>query len=131
MTGSMNVIRPCRGAWRQRRRGDQGVVTAETALASLTLVALVALILALIGVGLVQVQVVDAAAQIARHAARGDTAAVEKLTAEVASVATVDVTRRAPMVDVRVAGDVRPIRGLAFTIHVEGTATAVLEPGVS
>lgn len=62
-------------AWRDRRRGERGAVTAELALALPTLIAVTIGLVWLLSVGVAQVRTVDAAREAARAVARGDDAA--------------------------------------------------------
>ena len=68
----------------------------------------------------------------ARQAARGDIAAVERVTRDAPAGATVVTTRTTSgMVQVTVTATVRPVPGLPVTSEVVGRALTPLEPGLS
>lgn len=113
------------------RRTDRGAVTVEAAFASLGLVALLAVLVAGIGLVLEQVQCVDAAAAIARQYARDDAAGVAEARTHVPRGGTVVVTTTITRVTVRVAVTAAILPGSPMTIDLSAESTAVLEPGAS
>ena len=114
------------------RHNDRGMVTAEMAIASLLLTASIGALVGLFGLVLTQLRCVDSAAEIARQAARGDIAAVERVTRDAPAGATVVTTRTTSgMVQVTVTATVRPVRRLPVTSEVVGRALTPLEPGLS
>lgn len=114
-----------------RGENEDGMVTAELAIASLGLVAVAAAMVGVFGMLLLQVRCTDSAAEIARQAARGDSSAVERVSRNAPPQATVSVTRTdGGMVRVRVAAPVRPVAGIPVTVEVVGQAATPLEPGI-
>jgi Flp pilus assembly protein TadG len=115
-------------------RGDDGAVTAETAVA-LPLLAVFAVSLAwLIGLGLTQVRAHDAAREVARAAARSDTAGqAVGLGRRVAPAGSqVTVRRGDGLVVAEVSSPVAGPGGLFRTLspfRVRAEAVAVEEPG--
>ena len=94
------------GGWRPRAatRSESGMVSAELALAIPALVAVVAALAWLLGLGVTQGLVAQAAREGARAAARGETVAVVRATArQVAPDATVVVRRSGRLVSVTTA----------------------------
>jgi len=106
-------------------------VTVEAAFASLGLVALLAVLVAGIGLVLEQVQCVDAAAAIARQYARDDAAGVAEARTHVPRGGTVVVTTTITRVTVRVSVTAAILPGSPMTIDLSAESTAVLEPGAS
>jgi len=118
------MMRPIKG-------NQRGAVTVEAAFASLGLVALLAVLVGAIGVVLVQVQCVDAAAAIARQAARGDASGVAEAKSHVPEGGQVAVRTTATTVTVRVEAEAAIVPGIRITAHLAAESTAVLEPGAS
>jgi len=113
------------------RHAERGVVTAETAMA-MPLLLLVALAMAwLVSVGLVQMQVVDAAREGARALARGESPErAASLARQAAPGAEVDLGTEGGTVVVRVHRRVTPPGGLLDALAgmtARSTATAVDE----
>ncbi|HEX7397539.1 MAG TPA: TadE family type IV pilus minor pilin [Propionibacteriaceae bacterium] len=106
-------------------------MTVEAAFASLGLVALLTVLVAAIGVVLVQVQCVDSAAAIARQAARGDGSGVAEAKSHVPKGGKVVVRTTAATVTVRVEAEAVIVPGIRITVHLAAESTAVLEPGAS
>lgn len=112
-------------------RSERGAVTVEAAFASLGLVALLAVLVAAVGLVLEQVQCVDAAAAIARQYARDDAAGVAEARTHVPSGGTVLVSTTATRVTVRVAVTAAILPGSRIMMDLSAESTAVLEPGAS
>lgn len=111
------------------RPGSRGMVTAELAL-GLTVVAMGVVALAwLASVLMVQAQCVDTATEAARHSARGDTAAVQRVRAAAPPGATVTVTRQGQAIVATVRVAARPLGGIAPQVPLTATAQVQLEPG--
>lgn len=110
---------------------ERGAVTVEAAFASLGLVALLAVLVSAIGVVLVQVQCVDAAAAIARQAARGDANGVAEAKSHLPKGGQLVVRTTATTVTVRVEAEAAIVPGIRTTVRLAAESTAVLEPGAS
>ncbi len=113
-----------RREWRER-----GAVTVEAAFASVGLVMLLAVLVSAVGVVLVQIQCVDAAAAIARQAARGDRAGVAQAELQLPRGGHVAISTTSSAVTVRVEARAAIVPGGAVTIDLSAESTAVLEPG--
>jgi Flp pilus assembly protein TadG len=113
------------------RRPDRGAVTVEAAFASIALVALLALLVAGIGVVLVQIQCVDAAGAIARQAARGDAPGVVEAEGHLPKGGHAEIRTTATTVTVRVEARASLLPGSAVAIDIAAESTVVLEPGGS
>ncbi|MPZ61355.1 MAG: pilus assembly protein TadE [Propionibacteriales bacterium] len=103
-----------------RRRGEPGMVTAETAVVMPVLVLIAAMLVWLIGVGIAQVRCVDAARDAARALARDEPRAVAAKLARQAAPdgAAVSFTESTGMVEVEVSYAASPPGGL-----LDGLAT--------
>lgn len=119
------------------RRGERGAVTAETALALPTLLAVTAALAWLLSVGAAQVRTVDAAREAARAVARGDDPAAAVAVGERVAPEGVGVvvTTEGDRVVARASGQVPGPGGLfsflpGATVESEAVALAE-EPGVS
>lgn len=115
----------------RRRSDERGVVTAETAMA-VPMLLLIALAMAwLVAIGLVQMQVTDAAREGARSLARGDSPErAASLARQAAPGADVAVGREGGTVVVRVHRRVAPPGGLFDALvgmTARATATALDE----
>jgi hypothetical protein len=104
------------------------MVTAE--LAVTTLAALAVLTMMCWGIYLVvtQLRCVDAAAAVARQAARGDTTGVGKAKAAAPSGATMSIDKRESLVTVIVRVRARPLGRWLPTVPLEARAQVVSEP---
>jgi hypothetical protein len=134
MGGGVDARRPAAaegGIMRPIKDGERGAVTVEAAFASLGLVALLAVLVAAIGVVLVEVQCVDSAAAIARQAGRGDGTGVAEARSHVPKGGQVMVSTTATTVTVRVEAEAVIVPGIRITAHLAAVSTAVLEPGAS
>ena len=111
-----------------KARDARGMVTAE--LAVTTLAAFAVLIMMCWGIYLVvtQLRCVDAAAAIARQAARGDTAAVGKAKAAAPSGASIVIDWRPSLVTVTVRVKARPLGRWLVAVPLEARAQVIPEP---
>jgi hypothetical protein len=107
------------------------MVTAE--LAVTTLAAFAVLIMMCWGIYLVvtQLRCVDAAAAIARQAARGDTAAVEKARVAAPSGATIVIDERPSLVTVTVRVKARPLGRWLVAVPLDARAQVIPEPAAA
>lgn len=117
------------------RRGERGAVTAETALAQPTLLAVTAALAWLLSVGAAQVRTVDAAREAARAVARGDDPAAAVAVGERVAPDGVGVvvTAEGDRVVARARGQVPGPGGLFSFLPgatVESEAVALAEEGV-
>jgi Flp pilus assembly protein TadG len=109
---------------------DRGAVTVEAALGLCSLVAVLMLVLAGMGVAIGQIRCTDAAFEAARLAARGEQHRAADVVARTApSGATLDVTVRDGEVSVAVSA--RPLGPVLPARWLTARAFAVLEPGVA
>lgn len=104
------------------------MVTAELAVA--TLAALTILVLLSWGIYLMvmQVRCIDTAAEVARQAARDDTAAVARAEREAPAGARVRITRSAGLVTVEVNLVARPLAQNLVAVPLRAKAEVVPEP---
>jgi hypothetical protein len=111
-----------------RARDAQGMVTAE--LAVTTLAAFAVLIMMCWGIYLVvtQLRCVDAAAAIARQAARGDTMAVGKAKAAAPVGATIVIEKGLSLVTVTVGVKARPLGRWLVAVPLGARAQVIPEP---
>lgn len=116
-------------------RGQRGAATAELAMAVPLLVALTVGLVWLLSVGLAQIQMVDAAREAARAAARGEAVAqAEARGQQVAPAGSVVVMATSgDRVTVTVTGSCRPPGGLlgflpAVTLHARAVAAVEGRP---
>lgn len=110
-------------------RRDRGSVTVEAALSLCAVILVAALVLAGVGCAVAQVRCVDAAREVARLLARGDSAAAASALAQVGpSGASMTVADTGGTVSVTVRA--APIGGLLPGVELSATAVAALEPGV-
>ena len=111
-----------------KARDARGMVTAE--LAVTTLAAFAVLIMMCWGIYLVvtQLRCVDAAAAIARQAARGDTVGVGKAKAAAPSGATIVIDERPSLVTVTVRVKARPLGRWLVAVPLDARAQAIPEP---
>jgi hypothetical protein len=111
-----------------RAREARGMVTAE--LAVTTLAAFVVLTMMCWGIYLVvtQLRCVDAAAAVARQAARDDSSAVVKAKAGAPLGATITIDKRPSLVTVTVKVRARPLGRWLVAVPLEARAQVVPEP---
>ena len=109
-------------------RDGRGMVTAELAVA--TMAAFVVLTMMCWGIYLVvtQLRCVDAAAAVARQAARADAAAVAKARAGAPTGATIMIDKRPNLVTVTVRVKARPLGRWMAGVPLQARAQVVPEP---
>ena len=108
---------------------DRGSVTVEAALSLFAVILVAALVLAGVGCAVAQVRCVDAAREVARLLARGDSAAAASALAQVGPAgASMAVSEGSGMVTVTIRA--APVGGLLPGVELSATAVAALEPGV-
>jgi hypothetical protein len=109
--------------------GDRGMVTAELAAALPVLVLVLGAALAVLRVSAMQLHLVDTTREVARAAARGDTAAVSRF--EHSGVgARISLTRDGDEVTARASLMVPVLGSWLGPVTVSAQSTALLEPGV-
>lgn len=106
------------------------MVTAELALGGLLLGALVALMCWLLGVVVLQVRCLDATAEIARQAARGDSGAVADARSKLPSGATVELRREGDWVRAQTTLEVAFPLGPDTPLRLTLERATLMEPGV-
>ena len=104
------------------------MVTAELAVTTLAAFALLTTMCWGIYLVVTQLRCVDAAAAIARQAARGDTSAVAKAKAAAPSGATIAIDKRPSLVTVTVRVRARPLGRWLVAVPLEARAQVVPEP---
>lgn len=110
------------------QRDRRGMVTAELAVGLLAVALLISMAAGLAGTLQLQARCVDAASEIARQAARGDDAAVDRAMADVPDGAVVERHREDDVVVVTVRVPVRLANLPAF--QLSATARTIVEPGL-
>jgi hypothetical protein len=124
---------------REPRKGERGMVTAELAVATLAAGALLAALSWGVFIITLQLRCIDSAAEVARQAARGDTAAVDAAKARAPLGATLEIRRTAELLTVEVVLPVHPFRFDAVsstswpatdfgTVSLRAAANVVPEP---
>ena len=108
-------------------RGDRGMVTVEAAIATGSLVAVLALVLAAMAAMLLQVRCVDAAAEAARLGSRGDVDGARRAAARLLP-ADASITVEVRDGDVVVGVDAVPLGSALRVIRVGARAVASREP---
>jgi hypothetical protein len=111
-----------------RAQDARGMVTAELAVTTLAAFALLTTMCWGIYLVVTQLRCVDAAAAIARQAARGDTVAVDKAKAVAPPGATIGIDKRPNLVIVSVRVKARPLAGWLVAVPLEARAQVVPEP---
>ena len=104
------------------------MVTAELAVATMTAFAVLTMMCWGISVVVTQLRCVDAAAAVARQAARGDDVAVTKARAGAPSGATVMIDKRPNLVTVTVKVKAQPLGRWLAAVPLEARAQVVPEP---
>jgi hypothetical protein len=104
------------------------MVTAELAVTTLTAFVVLTMMCWGIYVVVTQLRCVDAAAAVARQAARGDNAAVTKAKAGAPAGATVAIDRRPNLVTVTVRVKAQPLGRWLSAVPLEARAQVVPEP---
>jgi hypothetical protein len=111
-----------------KARDGRGMVTAELAVTTLAAFAVLTMMCWGIYVVVTQLRCVDAAAAVARQAARGDDSAVAKAKAAAPSGATITVDRRPKLVTVTVRVKAHPLGRWLASVPLEAHAQVVPEP---
>ena len=113
-----------------QRRGDDGLATAEIAVALPALVVLIAAGMTAVSVLTAQLRCVDAAREAARAAARGEAAGVVRSLAQRSGPADAEilVASGEREIQVTVSADARSVGGLLPSFQVRATAVALREP---
>jgi hypothetical protein len=111
-----------------RGRDGRGMVTAELAVTILAAFAVLTMMCWGIYLVVTQLRCVDAAAAIARQAARGDTTAVGKAKAAAPSGATISIDKGQGLVTVIVRVRARPLGRWLPAVPLEANAQVVPEP---
>jgi hypothetical protein len=109
-------------------RDGRGMVTAELAVTTLAAFAVLAMMCWGIYLVVIQLRCVDAAAAIARQAARADGAAVAKAKSGAPSGAMITIEKRPSLVTVIVRVKARPFGRWLVAVPLEARAKVVPEP---
>jgi hypothetical protein len=113
-----------------RMRDARGMVTAELAVTTLAAFAVLTMMCWGIYLVVTQLRCVDAAAAVARQAARADGAAIAKAKAGAPPGAVIMIDKRPNLVTVTVRVKARPLGRLLASVPLEARAEVVPEPGV-
>ena len=113
------------------RRPDRGMVTAELAVATLAGTAMMIMLCWGVYLVVMQVRCLDVATEVARQAARGDTAAVRRAEREAPPGAVVSVDRGRAVTSVEVRLSARPFAAWLVAVPLRAYAEVVPEPGES
>ena len=111
-----------------RERDARGMVTAELAVTTLAAFAVLTMMCWGIYLVVTQLRCVDAAAAVARQAARTDGSAVVKAKAEAPSGATITIDKRPSLVTVTVMVRSRPLGRWLVAVPLKARAQVVPEP---
>jgi hypothetical protein len=111
-----------------KARDGRGMVTAELAVTILAAFAVLTMMCWGIYLVVTQLRCVDAAAAVARQAARADDAAVAKAKAGAPSGATITIEKRPSLVTVVVRVRARPLGRWLVAVPLEARAQVVPEP---
>ena len=111
-----------------RARDGRGMVTAELAVTTLAAFALLTMMCWGMYLVVTQLRCVDAAAAVARQAARGDDSAVAKARAGAPSGATIMIDKGPSLVTVTVKVKARPLGRWLVAVPLEARAQLVPEP---
>jgi hypothetical protein len=111
-----------------RARDARGMVTAELAVTTLAAFAMLTMMCWGIYLVVTQLRCVDAAAAIARQAARGDASAVGKARAAAPSCAAIVIDERPNLVTVIVRVKARPLGHWLVAVPLEASAQVIPEP---
>jgi hypothetical protein len=111
-----------------RARDARGMVTAELAVTTLAAFAMLTMMCWGIYLVVTQLRCVDAAAAIARQAARGDATAVGKARAAAPSGAAIVIDERPNLVTVIVRVKARPLGHWLVAVPLEARAEVIPEP---
>jgi hypothetical protein len=107
---------------------ERGMVTAELAVTTLAAFAVLTMMCWGIYLVVIQLRCVDAAAAVARQAARADAAAVAKAKAGAPTGATIMIEKRPNLVTVTVRVRARPLGRWMAGVPLEARAQVVPEP---
>jgi hypothetical protein len=107
---------------------ERGMVTAELAVTTLAAFAVMTMMCWGIYLVVIQLRCVDAAAAVARQAARADAAAVAKAKAGAPTGATIMIEKRLNLVTVTVRVRARPLGRWMAGVPLEARAQVVPEP---
>ena len=105
------------------------MVTAELAVATLAATAMMLMLCWGIYLVVMQVRCIDVAAEVARQAARGDTAAVRRAERQAPTGATVSIHRRRSVTTVEVRLSARPFAAWLVAVPLRASAEVEPEPG--
>jgi hypothetical protein len=111
-----------------KARDGRGMVTAELAVTILAAFAVLTMMCWGIYLVVTQLRCVDAAAAVARQAARADDAAVAKAKAGAPSGATITIEKRPSLVTVVIRVRARPLGRWLVAVPLEARAQVVPEP---
>ena len=111
-----------------KARDGRGMVTAELAVTTLAAFAVLTMMCWGIYLVVTQLRCVDAAAAVARQAARADDPAVAKAKAGAPSGATITIEKRPSLVTVVVRVRARPLGRWLVAVPLEARAQVVPEP---
>jgi len=111
-----------------RAQDARGMVTAELAVTTLAAFALLTAMCWGMNLVVTQLRCVDAAAAIARQAARGDTVAIAKAKAAAPSGATIAIDKRPNLVVVSVRVKARSLAPWLVAVPLQARAQVVPEP---
>ena len=111
-----------------RPRDGRGMVTAELAVATLAAFAVLTMMCWGIYLVVIQLRCVDAAAAVARQAARSDDAAVIKAKAGAPSGASITIDKSPSSITVTVRVKARPLGRWLVAVPLEAHARVVPEP---
>lgn len=107
------------------------MVTAELAVAILAALTLMIMLSTGIVVIMLQLRCVDTAAEVARQAARGDSAGVSRAKEDAPDGAVITIERDGGTTVVEVRLDARPLSQLLPAIPLRASAEVITEPGES
>jgi hypothetical protein len=113
---------------KERGSKERGMVTAELAVTTLAAFAVLTMMCWGIYLVVTQLRCVDAAAAVARQAARADAAAVAKAKAGAPTGATIMIDKRPNLVTVTVRVRARPLGRWMAAVPLEARAQVVPEP---
>jgi hypothetical protein len=116
------------GGSKERGSKERGIVTAELAVTTLAAFAVLTMMCWGIYLVVTQLRCVDAAAAVARQAARADAAAVAKAKAGAPTGATIMIDKRPNLVTVTVRVRARPLGRWMAAVPLEARAQVVPEP---
>lgn len=116
------------GASKERGSKERGMVTAELAVTTLAAFAVLTMMCWGIYLVVTQLRCVDAAAAVARQAARADAAAVAKAKAGAPTGAAIMIDKRPNLVTVTVRVRARPLGRWMAAVPLEARAQVIPEP---